>query len=343
MFSQKTVFIVGAGGSRELGLPMGDELKGKIGQAIAFTFPDGYNPSGGDSAVYWAAKNHASNVGQTDTNPWWHAGRAIKAAMPQAISIDNFLHTHSNDEQIALMGKLGIAVSILKAERQSSVYTDPHAESLNFGSIKESWHTTFIKMLTENFRTTNLDSLFENVSFITFNYDRCIEYYFAKALQSYLRIPPITAQKIVNKITIIHPYGQVGRLPWQPSGKVEFGKDPHHSELLEVALQIRTFTERVEDDDMMAQMHSLIAEAEQVIYLGFSYGAMNLELLSLTDSGARKNVLGTSLGISDPNREVIVDEIRSSMGPDASVVTRMELPAMTCNELLHAYWRRIAR
>src|SRR6185312_14412777 len=114
----------------------------------------------------------------------WHAGRAIKVAMPQAISIDNFLHTHSDNEQIVLMGKLGIAVSILNAERYSTIYGDPQRETLTFEGLKESWHTTFFKMLTENFQKGDLANLTENVSFITFNYDRCIEHYFAKAIEN---------------------------------------------------------------------------------------------------------------------------------------------------------------
>lgn len=343
MFSQKTVFIVGAGASKELGLPMGDELKGKIGNAVAFTFSDHYTPKGGDQAVYRAAKHYAENLGQRDTNPWWHAGRAIKDAMPQAISIDNFLHTHSGDEQIVLMGKLGIAVSILKAERHSTIYGDPQRETLNFAGLKESWHTTFFKMLTENFQKGDLANLTENVSFITFNYDRCIERYFAKAIENYLRVSRSTAEQIVNNIMIIHPYGQVGRLPWQQQGNVQFGKEPHHTDLLEIAQQIRTFTERVEEEVLLAQIRNLIAEAEQVIYLGFSYGMMNLDLLSLKDGGEEKSVLGTSLGISEPNREIIMDDIKNSMGPDASIVTRIDLPPMTCNDLLSDYWRRIAR
>lgn len=342
MFPRKTVFIVGAGASKELNLPMGDELKTRVGNAVAFTFPDNYNPKGGDPSVFEATSRHARTLGQTDTNPWWYAGRAIKAAMPQAISIDNFLHTHSNDERVVLMGKLGIAVSILKAERHSSIYGDPHRDTLNFGSIKESWHTTFIKMLMENVQTADIANLFENVSFITFNYDRCIERYFSKALENYLRISQSMAEKIVNQITIIHPYGQVGHLPWQPNGKVRFGDEPHHTELLEIAQQIRTFTERVDDEAMMERIHGLIAKAEQVIYLGFSYGKMNLELLSLKDGGEEKTILGTSLGVSEPNRMAIMDDLRNTMGPDASIVKSVELPAMTCNDLLHSYWRRIA-
>lgn len=343
MFSQKTVFIVGAGASKELGLPMGDELKGKIGNAVAFTFPDGYDPRGGDQTVYWAAKHYAESLGQRNANPFWHAGRSIKAAMPQAISIDNFLHTHSDNEHIVLMGKLGIAVSILKTERNSTIYGDPSHEKLNFEGIKESWHATFIKMLTENFQKNDLANLTKNVSFITFNYDRCIERYFAKAIENYLCIPQSAAEQIVNNITIIHPYGQVGRLPWQPQGKVGFGEEPNHADLLEIAQQIRTFTERVEEETLLAQIRDLISEAEQVIYLGLSYGKMNLDLLSLNDSGKDKTVLGTSLGISEPNREIIMDDIMNSMGPNTSIVTRIDLPSMTCNDLLKDYWRRIAR
>ncbi|ESY51721.1 MULTISPECIES: hypothetical protein [unclassified Mesorhizobium] len=247
MFKKKTVFIVGAGASAEVDLPMGDALKGRIGKALGFTFPDGFNPKEGNLAVYWAVQEHIKKLEIRDSNPWWRAGRAIKAAMPQAISIDNFMHTHSHDEHIVFMGKLGIAVCILDAERASSLRGDKDRDGkLNYDSIKESWHSTFVKMLLENAQAKATDTLFDNVSFITFNYDRCIELYLEKALQNYLLISEQEAQKAVNKLTVIHPYGQVGRLPWQPNGQVKFGAEPHSTELLEIAKQIRTFTERVE-------------------------------------------------------------------------------------------------
>lgn len=265
--------------------------------------------------------------------------------MPQAISIDNFMHTHSHDEHIVFMGNLGIAVCILEAERASSLRGDKDRDGkLNYDSIKESWHSTFVKMLLENAQAKATDTLFDNVSFITFNYDRCIELYLEKALQNYLLISEQEAQKAVNKLTVIHPYGQVGRLPWQPNGQVKFGAEPHSTELLEIAKQIRTFTERVEDEEMMARIHGLIAEAEQVIYLGFSYGTMNLELLTLPEKGKKKSlVLGTSIGISDANRFLISEEIQTSLGPEAVTFGKIDLPPTTCNELLRNYWRPIAR
>lgn len=326
-------------------MPMGDALKGRIGKAVGFTFPDNFNPKEGNLAIYWAVKEHLKQLDVRDSNPWWRAGQAIKAAMPQAISIDNFLHTHSHDENIIFMGKLGIAVCILEAERTSSLRGDKDRDGkLNYGSIKESWHATFVKMLLENAQAKATDILFDNVSFITFNYDRCIELYLEKALQNYLLISEQEAQKAVNKLTVIHPYGQVGSLPWQPSGRVKFGAEPQATELLEIARQIRTFTERVEDEAMMARIHSLIAEAEQVIYLGFSYGTMNLELLTVASKAKRKSVvLGTTIGISEPNRNVIASDIQNSIGPDYVSIGQIALPALTCNDLLHQYWRVIAR
>lgn len=345
MFKKKTLFIVGAGASKELDLPMGDELKGRIGKAVGFTFPDGFNPTDGNQAVYWAVQEHLKQLEVRDSNPWWRAGQAIKAAMPQAISIDNFIHTHSEDDKIIFMGKLGIAVCILEAERASFLRGDRDRDGkLNFGSLKESWHATFVKILLENAPANGIDTLFDNVSFITFNYDRCIEHYLEKALQNYLLISEQEAQKAVNKLTVIHPYGQVGRLPWQPCGRVKFGAEPHATDLLEIAKQIRTFTERVEDEDMMDRIHVLLNQAEQVIYLGFSYGAMNLELLTTPAKSTKsKLVLGTSIGISDANRSVIADEIKASLGVETEIVRKIDLPPMTCNQLLHDYWRVIAR
>ena len=104
MFNRKTVFVVGAGGSFELGLPTGDQLKQVIGRRSWIQFNDMGRFSGGDTLIYEAVIHLAKKREAESRNPWWLGGRAIAEAMPQAISIDNFLHTHSEDYHIVDMG-----------------------------------------------------------------------------------------------------------------------------------------------------------------------------------------------------------------------------------------------
>ncbi|TCU38757.1 hypothetical protein [Rhizobium azibense] len=343
MFEQRTVFIVGAGASREINFPTGAELTGIIANKVHIAFSNGWEPTSGDKRVIGAIQHHLNQKGERDGNPYYHAGRAIASGMAQAISIDNYLHAHAEEDIITWVGKLGIAASILEAEKRSTLAPDRDRETVDLSAVSNSWYTPFFQMLTEGIQRTALDGIFDNVAFITFNYDRCIEHYLMHAIANYFRIDHREAQALVHQLRIEHPYGQVGRLPWQnPRGSTAFGKDFHGQELPEIAAQIRTFTERIEDGDMLARTRRLISEAEVVVYLGFSYGDMNMELLSVDQAGER-SIFGTSLGISAPNKKVIERDIINSMGPDRNAVKSVELADMTCADFLRAYWKPIIR
>ena len=93
---------------------------------------------------------------------------------------------------------------------------------------------------------------------------------------------------------------------------------------------------------MIQRARQLIVEAEVVVYLGFSYGEMNMNLLSVDDAKERA-VFGTSYGLSTPNKNVVEREIANSMGPNPDVVRSLELSDMKCSEFLDAYWKPIMR
>lgn len=345
MFTRKTVFIVGAGGSFEVGLPVGDKLKEMIATKLNIKF-DGWERKSGDASIVQALQWQVEQQGRRDINEYRQAAIHISEAMPMAISIDNFLHTHSHNDKIVFMGKMGIAACILAAEQSSHIRVDPDKnQGLNFSTLKPHWHSTFTKMLLEGLTVDNTETMFEKVGFITFNYDRCIEHYLTHALVNQLRIRLEQAQFLVNRLRIIHPYGQIGKLPWQTQdGKgTAYGEVVEPRNLIPIAQQIKTFTERVDDDDMLARMHSLIAEAEMIVYLGFSYGDMNMELMKIRGEADQRHILGTSLGLSLSNKHVIERDIRQAMGPSSIAVTSLELADMTCNDLLSAYQRFILR
>lgn len=343
MFERRTVFIVGAGASREIRFPMGAELTGIIADKLHIGSRDGWSLSSGDKKVIAAVRHRMGLNGENDANPYYAAGRAIAAGMSQAISIDNYLHAHAGDELVTWMGKLGIAASILEAERGSQLAINDH-DAVNLSAVSNSWYTPFFQMATEGVQRSALEGIFDNVAFITFNYDRCIEHYLMHAIVNYFRIDPKEAQALVNRLRIKHPYGQVGRMPWQiRSGSTSFGREFQGHELPEIAAQIRTFTEQVDHGEMLQRAaRMLISEAEVVVYLGFSYGDMNMQLLS-DDEARERAIFGTSFGVSAPNKKAIESDIVNSMGPSSGFVKTLELADLTCVDFLRAYWKPIMR
>ena len=130
--------------------------------------------------------DHLKRTGSIDTFPaCLNAAKLIANNMPIAKSIDNFLHSHNENKIVKLCGKLAIVRSILQAERNSALYVDHPSQSLDQLLVANSWFNRLAQVLFEEMTPRNLGSIFENVSFITFNYDRCIEIFLQHALRSY--------------------------------------------------------------------------------------------------------------------------------------------------------------
>lgn len=119
MFKSKTVFIVGAGASKEGGLPTGVELKKTIADKLNFTYPrGGINGDwiGGDTTIEASLKSYMTQIRRTGYfEPILRACRKIRDAMPQASSIDTFIDHHHDDEFITLCGKVAILESIFES------------------------------------------------------------------------------------------------------------------------------------------------------------------------------------------------------------------------------------
>lgn len=345
MFNLKTLFVVGAGASHEVGLPIGSQLKSDISQRLNITFPNGWEQESGDREIAQALRKHVSLTGEgADINPYLHAGWIMRDAMPQASSIDNFIEAHEGDGKIELCGKLAITRAILEAESRSNLYIDEHQSnaSLDYRRFQDTWYVKLMQLLTEGRRKRDIDKIFKNVSFISFNYDRCIEHFLYHALQTYYSLPPDESAALVNMLPIYHPYGTVGMLPWQDRpGIVPYGGNSHGDDILSLSAQIKTFSERVEDEPSIAEMHRIVQEAEVAVFLGFGFHPQNLELLKPSDASEARHIYATAIGISQNDREVVERQVRSLFqreGPFPYVHLR---ESFECNSLLDEYRRTL--
>ncbi|MDQ1353012.1 MAG: hypothetical protein QG657_3318, partial [Acidobacteriota bacterium] len=287
-----TVYVIGAGASKEANLPTGYELKEKIIKAldIRFTpFPFREQNSGDyiiTEALRIFVKRTAapnspnSGIGQYISDAAWH----IRNALPQAISIDHYIDTRRDDDKIALCGKLAIVRSILDAEKNSHLHFESSNKDSNipFLKLEKTWNTPFFQLLTENCTKNDLQERFKYFTLIIFNYDRCIEHFIYYALQDYYRISEREAAELVKAINIYHPYGNVGTLPWQKrhlgSNKnmvMEFGKEPNPVQLSELSKNIKTFTEGTNPQSSeISEIRRHMSIANRVVFLGFAFHPM---------------------------------------------------------------------
>lgn len=193
----------------------------------------------------------------------------------------------------------------------------------------------------ENVEKSNISKLFENTSFITFNYDRCIEHFLVNSVANYYGVPPYEVSAVVNHVTIRHPYGVVGLLPWQvqtqgvrpvPFGRVE------NADLFDVAHQINTFTEQQEDNEKLAAIRRTVQEAEVIVFLGFAFHERNMELLSPGDRCRAKKIYLTRMGISS-DMSIVINSIKNTLPGVSPDIFPLNSP---CAELFKEFWRGLA-
>ena len=103
----KTVFILGAGSSKKARLPIGSELTNLIAKSLNIKFDSGA-PVSGDlaNANLLNLLSRTPSAPSPNQNDQDAVGRFISGAMPQVISMDNFINARAGDGILELCGKL---------------------------------------------------------------------------------------------------------------------------------------------------------------------------------------------------------------------------------------------
>jgi hypothetical protein len=344
-----TVFVVGAGASKEADLPIGSDLTALIAECLSFRRERGKQQSG--NALIYEALGLAAKSGQYGNRPFTDyiaAAHRISRAMPQAISIDNFLDVHNEDALVELCGKLAIVRSILLAEAKSTMrvrLTDT-GPTLSFKDSSSTYFSVLFQQITENCKFADLPNRLRQLGFVIFNYDRCIEHYLHYAICNYYSVDERDASEALQALQIFHPYGTVGSLPTQLNGPlVALGAEPTARQLLDLASRIKTFTEGTNplQSDILS-LRAMLATCTRVVFLGFAFHKLNLQLLApdLTADRAStaKRIFGTAHGISVSDLELITNDIASRLGSAPQhVALRRDLK---CADLFAEYRRSLS-
>jgi SIR2-like domain len=308
----KTLFVLGAGASKEIGLPTGYELKHNLASRLDIRFKDGFAQTSGDFAITDVLRHvvQSQNSQNRNINPYLHKAWQMVSALPQAISIDNYIDA-LEDPDIELLGKIAIAREIIESEKNSLVYfknRDDMPEMIK--RVKDTNYHGIFQLLSEGFRKSNFESMFENVAFISFNYDRSVEWYLHNAVLNFFGIDEREAASAVSKIRIIHPYGTLGELPLvQPqSASIPYGGN-YRDNIAQIANGLRTFTEQIADDKITSAIEAEVTSAHHIVFLGFGFHDINMRTLATQKKTVLRHVFGTALGVSKSDIEAIGDTI----------------------------------
>ena len=343
MFEAKTVLVLGAGASVEVGLPVGSQLLDDICKLIDIKF-DFSSQKSGDRTIFDALKivvNEDREV--VKTNEHLHCAWQILKSAEQGLSIDNIVDA-LEDERIELIAKLGIVRAIQMAEEKSQCFSKPldHNKELELSHFKSSWYDSLTKAICEKRRVSDISKVFENLSIISFNYDRCIERYLPFSIANYYGVSSQTILDLMPRLKIVRPYGIAGLLPWMPNPISKYNSDHriHAAQLANSAEMIRTFTQGVADETVSAEIRSVISDAERIIFLGFAFHPQNMEILTAKVDQSTQ-VLATAHSASENDRRVIQDSILNTFGYRGDRPSSIFIAPETCSELFRSYWRTI--
>lgn len=309
MFRAKTVFVVGAGASAELGFPLGETLLSEIAERVDISYDIGRIARGDHVLAEALRRRLNTGADNTSYNEHLHSAWQIAKSSKQGLSIDNVLDA-LEDPKAATVGKFGIVRSILHAEEKSvlSKWIDHFPQDIDVSALNGSWLDQLSRLLSEGRRKSEIGYIFENLSIINFNYDRSIEQYLPFSLAASFGLKPQEVREVMPTLPILRPYGKAGSLPWEEREQsVEFGHcDANAVET--AAARILTFTEQVQDTDLLAKIHASLETAERIVFLGFGFHRQNLAILDCS-VGPNVEVLATSFGVSKSDASSIKDDV----------------------------------
>jgi hypothetical protein len=298
MINNKTVLILGAGASCDYGFPIGEGLRDQICKEIFER----------NSVFHYL-------VGKWGAPKLKHFADTL---LESRISVDAFLEGHPDYLD---MGKFAIASILLPIEKKSSLYTDWLDPKKVEG--KKHWYDILFHNLIEG---TDFDNFKDNkLSVITFNYDRSFEEFLFNSFRSSRREAKKKENEAgciaqVSSVEVVHVYGSLGRLPWQPDSgllngvpKVEYSALKSGGDLLLKIPTINLAAKSIDivrdgsgDTPAFARAKELLNQAQRIYILGFGFNMKNLERLGLLDFDFfTEEIVGTAHGLTGQLRNEI--------------------------------------
>ena len=318
------VFIIGAGCSVTYGFPTGAMLMQKLKDfqyggenlnrrrftPLKYIF-DVYQESLDSYATYETARGVENGSAYVYQKEQFALDKVQSIVAPFAksirhsmmVSTDEFLKNRLNQEKSeeADFGKRLIAREILVAERESEkqfVYEDGKRISKKIWLGNIDWIQHLLSRIDQQ---PNWNEILKQTVFLTFNYDRVLEYCIFLYLTSDKQYSDADAHSFIKEMQIFHVNGFIGSLEKIPFGAVENGKYQEIAKRMETVWEKR----RNRDESEKEKYQGFLKNAERVYFLGFSYIPDNLESIGIPRGAEiirNAKVYATAMGLSSQNR-----------------------------------------
>lgn len=254
MIKRPTVLILGAGASCTYGLPLGAELRTSICRAVE---------------DYDDLAETLKDLADVDVEMTRAFAREF--ARSHVKSIDAFLAKRSGFTDV---GKLAIAAKLVAKE-------DP--TKLVNANDTEHWYSYLWNLMIEDIN--HIAELRQNrIKFITFNYDRSLEYFLHLATKHTFGVNDATALEVLKNFEILHVYGSLGDFHYLPGSTVRQYFNTLNQQSLQIAANgIEIIPEARDDSQAFMRARDICANAENIGFLGFGFDPLNIQRLGLVD------------------------------------------------------------
>ncbi len=271
MISKKTVFVLGAGTSMPYGFPSGASLR-KILCAPA---------NGHSKEIDWIASITKLGISPLDSIKF------ARAFLDSGVgSIDSFLSRRS--KEFGEIGKFAIAAVLCNQEEPSRFRNT---------DIEDDWYNYLWNALIAGVHECE-DLAANQIRFVTFNYDRSLEYYLRKSCQETFGVSYADAVKALEPLQIIHMYGQLGKLDQATSSDSRSYENFIGASELRIAAEgIKIISESRDEAPEFDEARKLFGWAEQICFLGFGFDHKNMSRLNLESVCKERRLTGRSIRI----------------------------------------------
>ena len=315
--NNKSVFILGAGASHTYGFPLGTGLRDKIVKDYQNIL---------NQLRRRIHQEDFLNVSIEFIN---------KFKLSSDMSIDLFL---SKFPQYEFVGKVAIIYNILQAEK-TSLFLEDLKEYKN--SRKENnddwmWHLYYKLTIKLNMINDYSKIDFNDVSFITFNYDRSLEHFIYTSFENGFDFGRIggSSKELIKKINIHHVYGKVANLPWEGKDERSLTYKSYNIDQYQISKcinNIKVIYDRTSSN--LDTIRDAIEKAGRIYLLGFGYDQVNLKILGFPDIlSSHKKIFGTALNKYPEEIEQIKSYLKTSDSYEPQIID------CNCTELLRRFF-----
>ena len=336
MIRSKTVFILGPGAAAELHMPGPQETLERIAQALDFSRA-GANQLTRDAAAILRHVGKLAERTRKSEDHLYRAAQRIHQAAKVAPTIESVIEQNNDDPLVEAFGKLALAVFTLQSEQRSSVRAVPQNPAALPLQTGDYWLLELGRLLTSGLPRSQLEQGLSDVVIVSFGYDRALEHFLPHVLATAYGMTLQEAQRIIAaRLKVIHPYGAVGRLPWQlgDGPDCDFANEtPWNMDALSV--QLKTFGQAMADRATLSELRASVARSQRMVFLGFDFSPQSLDLLLDSSLSHNPELVVNMGGMSGPNRAAAVRMLKRKTGNERD--DRLLVTESRCLDVLKDY------